>query len=254
MNDPVRFSNLKLMGRSAAHYAHNLATPFHQTSAMLVGSAIDALFFGTQKVVCYEKARDARQAAWRDFRDEHANDIILARSEYIPAVRAVEALLASSDACRLLTGERQQRINWTMNGRACSGTPDVFSQTGFVTDLKKTRCGDPDKFRWDAKRLAYHAQLSFYRNGLLECGKLTGDPDCYIVTVETDQPNLVTCFELTKPTLELGERIWRLWFERLLVCEASESFPGYAQSVVPLELEDSFGTVSLVIDGEEIDV
>lgn len=41
MTDPIRFSSLKLMGRSPAHYAHNISVPFEQTGPMRVGSAID---------------------------------------------------------------------------------------------------------------------------------------------------------------------------------------------------------------------
>ncbi len=257
MTQPVRFTNLKQMSRSAAHYKHNLSQPFKQTAAMLVGSAIDAMFFGTQQVVCYDKPRDARHKAWQEFRELHQDDMILSVAEYDQAARAYDALMSNADACQLLFGERQKRIDWTINGRACSGTPDVYSSlnTNRVVDLKKTRCGSPEKFRWDAKRMGYHAQLAWYRNGLLEAGKLTGDPGCYIVTVETEEPCVVTCYELKKKDIELGDRTWRLWFERLMVCEQSDSFPGYAQSIIPLDLTDDYDSpVTLVIDGEECEV
>jgi hypothetical protein len=254
--DPIRFSNLKLMARSPAHYAHNLSVPFEQTAAMRVGSAIDAMFFQTQRVVCYPKPRDIRHKAYQEFLEANADAIVLAPAEMAQASDATEALMAHADACQLLFGQVQQRIEWTINGRACSGTPDVFTSLNAhrVVDLKKTRCGDPEKFKWDARRLCYHGQLAWYRNGLLEAGKLSGDPGCFIVTVETERPCLVTCFELTRKTVELGDRTWRLWFERLMACEQSESFPGYAQSVVPLDLDDFGEPVSLVLDGEEIEV
>lgn len=253
--EPVRFSNLKQMARSPAHYAHNLTEPFKQTEPMRVGSAIDAMFFGTQRVVRYGAPRDARHSAWRAFRDEHADCIILSNAEYAQAERSYNALMSNADACQLLHGQVQQRIEWQLNGRACSGTPDVFTSLNAnrVVDLKKTRCGNPDKFRWDALRMGYHAQLAWYRTGLLGAGKLSGSPACFIVTVETEAPSVVTCFELTPGTIELGERTWRLWWERLMVCEESEVFPGYSQSVVQLDLCDS-EPVSLVIDGEAFDV
>lgn len=41
--NPVRFSQLKWMSRSPAHYRYYLEQPFEPTKAMRLGTAVDAL-------------------------------------------------------------------------------------------------------------------------------------------------------------------------------------------------------------------
>jgi hypothetical protein len=50
----------------------------------------------------------------------------------------------------------------------------------------------------------------------------------------------VTVFELDAPTLEIGEKLLVLWSERLKVSRDSNSYPPYAQNVVPLSAPEDF--------------
>jgi hypothetical protein len=43
---------------------------------------------------------------------------------------------------------------------------------------------------------------------------------------------------LTARALEQGQRSYRLWFERLLTCEAADAWPAYCESVVDLDVPD----------------
>lgn len=152
----------------------------------------------------------------------------------------------------LLTGDRQQVTRWAMNGRSCQGTPDVFLRNR-VVELKSTRSANPDWFQYDARKLAYHAQLAWYANGLVQAGRIDPNPKLFIVAVESTAPYPVTIFELTPQAVEAGNKLWRLWFERLLVCEASNTWPAYTEAVVPFDVPDT-GEFILKIEGEDVEV
>lgn len=228
---PLRFSRLKLMGRSPAHYA---AYVEDETEAMETGTAADLLLLGGRPVLAYPGAV-RRGKEYDAFCADNPNALIVTQAEAAKALGIAEAVTKHEDARRLLDGARQQTLRWTFQGRACRGTPDVRGD-GFLTDLKTGETSDPRFFPWKVKRFAYHAQLAWYETG---CGLLGHDiAESYIVAVEQAPPHVVTVFRLTPNLIELGARLWRLWFEQLQVCEASGHYPPYAQSVVDLDLPD----------------
>ena len=64
--------------------------------------------------------------------------------------RAIEA---HPEARRLLDGERERRIEWTIGGIQCAGTPDVvdYDVGGALVELKSARSSRPEKFVRDAQ-------------------------------------------------------------------------------------------------------
>jgi hypothetical protein len=60
----------------------------------------------------------------------------------------------------------------------------------------------------------------------------------YVVAVESTPPFPVTVMRLTDRALDQGERLCTSWMETLLNCEASNFWPPYAQSIVPLDVPD----------------
>jgi len=172
------------------------------------------------------------------------------------------ALQSNSAAMELLAGKKQEKLTWFMNDRQCSGIPDVYlpalkrwpdNSSGRVVELKSARSVNPDYFPYDSRKFGYHVQLSWYRNALATLGLVEPNAGCFIVAVESSAPYPVTIFELTERALLEGEKLWRLWFERLLVCEASNTWPEYTQARVPLDVPDS-ESLTLTIEGEEVEV
>lgn len=235
MTQPLRFSALRQFAKSPAHYAAYLAEQEQDTtSGMDIGSAADLLLLGGQRVVAYPgpvrrgKEFDAFEASNRDA-------LIVTKKEYDQAHGIADAVSRCPDAVTLLTGYRQDTRYWTMNGRDCRGTPDVRGED-YLADLKTGETSDPRRFHWKVRTYAYHAAAAWYLNGLALDGIHLRH--AYIIAVEQAPPHVVTVFQLAPHILDMGERLWRLWFEQLQVCEASGHFPPYSQSIVDLDLPD----------------
>ena len=232
---PVRFSRLKRMAQSPAHYLASLAEDQGDTLSMRLGRGVHALLTGTPQVVVYP-GKVRRGAAWDQFREEHCNDEILTQPELEQADMLCAAVARNVEAERLMQGEFERTIAWKLQGRQCQGTPDVIGGS-YIVDVKTTRCSDPYRFTYDALRRQYHAQLAWYRQGVSLSG-LGTRRDAYIIAIESVAPHPVTVMRLTERALEKGERLCRLWFERLLGCEENDHWPGYCEAVVDLDVSD----------------
>lgn len=232
---PLRFSALRQFGKSPAHYAAYIAQEPETTSAMDVGTAADLLILGGKRVIAYP-GPVRRGKEFDAFALANADAEIVTQREYAQAMGIAEAVAACPDAVRVLTGARQDTQSWTFQGRACRGTPDVRG-ANFITDLKTGETSDPRQFHWKVRRYAYHAAAAWYLGGLGLAG-FSNVRHAYIVAVEQTPPHVVTVFQLTDRVLDMGDRLCRLWFEQLQVCEASGAFPPYSQSIVDLDLPD----------------
>lgn len=220
---PVRFSRLKQMGRSPAHYQ---AAVEEQTASMERGSAVHSLVLGGPPVLFFPGIR--RGKAWDDFEATNSGAIIVTEKEHAKAQAMAKAVRENPIAKQVLEGLREVEVNWTFLGRACKSHVDVVGN-GYVTELKTAQCSEPSRFMWQAIRYNYHAQLAFYDEAVRSSG--LGDPLAqYVVVVESSAPHVVTTLRLTDRALEKGRRVYRLWFERLLACEHSGDWPGYLES------------------------
>jgi hypothetical protein len=238
--DPVRFSRLKKMAASPAHY---LADDSGKTRCMETGSAVDALVFGTKPVICYPgKVRNGKE--WEKFRDdpENASSMIVTRSELAEAEGMAESVRAHPRAVEVLKGQYQKEIDWKFLGRDCQSHLDVTGPGfDYVTELKSCNTSKPEMFRWKALRMQYNAQLAFYGDAVRYVSGVL-PKDYFIVCVESKSPYVVTVYRLTERAMDLGRRSCRLWMERLLQCEGVNYWPGYSDAIVDLDAsDDDFG-------------
>lgn len=241
---PIRFSRLKLFSKSPAHFAAALED---EASHLDVGAAAHSLILGGQTVIAYPgKVRRGKE--WDAFALENEGALILTKREFGQANRMAKAVRGNPDAMAVLEGEREKTLYWEVQGRKCRGTPDVRNEEkGFITELKTGETSDPRFFPFKVRRFCYHGQLAWYSDGAVLCG--LNDPRAqYVVAVEATYPHVVTVFDLTDE-IDKGRRLVRLWFERLLQCEAAKAWPGYSQSIVKLVLpEDNFE----MLDADEV--
>ncbi len=244
----VRFSHLKKMALSPAHYRASLEEP-KDTGPMAFGRLVHSMVLEGDFVV-YDGER--RGNAWKDFAAEHAGKDIYTIKEADRAKRIAEAVRNHPLAGMLLVGDRELHVQWETMGRACSSRLDVIG-TGwlgngrpFLSDLKTTVSSEPGKFSRDAIWRGYHAQAAWYQDAAAFIGRPV--EDVFLTAVETEAPFAVTVLHLTPRLLEQGRKLCRLWLERLLACEAADEWPAYAQSIVDLDAAEDF---ALVIDEDD---
>ncbi len=245
---PLRFSRLKLMAKSPAHVRHALDQDiagndsFDDTASKRLGRLAHAVLLGQPLPVVFPGER--RQGnAWKDFQAEHAGREIVKQSELDSVKSMVDVLHANDDAVKILTGERiEQTSTFTMLGRLCRMTPDSFTPGAVLGDYKSATDASPERFPWQAIRLCYHGQLTFYKDGAIACG-FKPPSELIVVAQETKPPYPLCIFPLTERAEDLGRRTYRLWFERFLVCESANTWPAYGYGVIdandPAELADA---------------
>lgn len=239
---PVRFSRLKHMAQSPAHYLASLEDR-RDTGPMLFGRACHSAVLGGSFAV-YDGER--RGKAWESFKAEHDGEDIITATEHDRVRRVADAVAAHPLAARLLTGDRELPIAWERQGRACSSRLDCLGAS-WVADLKTSNTSEPNRFGRMAIRMGYHAQLAWYQDAARFIGRAA--PDAFLVAVETSAPYAVTVMQLTSRALEEGRKLCRIWFERLLTCEEVDVWPGYCESAVDLDVPEE---LDLLIDGEEV--
>lgn len=250
MSDPIRFSNLKRMAQSPAHYRAGL-TARYDSPAMRLGRLVHAIALGTELPAVYDGER--RGKAWAEFEEEHAGREIVTRAEWERGEPIAHAVLHDEVACSYLLRPgvvRERRIDWTYQGRAVQSTPDAVDlDTGLIVDLKTSQTSAPTRFSRLAIAAHYHAQLAFYRWAVAAVHGVD-TREHILIAVETSAPYAVTCHRLTPRAIEEGEKLCRAWLERLFVCESSDVWPGYVQCALDLDVEPGF---ALSIDGEDIE-
>jgi len=232
--EPVRFSGLKAMALSPAHYRAAVERDGQEKQR---GRALHSIILGGKRVVGYPgKVRRGKE--FEAFANDNHDAEILTMADYERAAGMAAAVRACPRAMDMLVGRHEMEIDWTFLGRRCQSHVDVVGPAGeYVTELKSTVSSHPDRFAWQSRRMAYHAQLAFYAEAVLQAG--LGVPrDLYVVAVESRPPYVVTCMRLAPRALEEGRKCVRLWMERLLGCEASGEWPGYVGDIVPLDVPD----------------
>lgn len=248
---PVRFSNLKHMARSALHYWDAVQLGRDDTLAMRIGRGAHAMVLGMPVVKWTGKTRQGK--AWEAFKAQHADKEILNAKEWVQAKGIADAIRRHPLAAPLLFegATLEETIAWEWLGRACSSRPDSRIGSRIVTDLKTTQCAEPEKFQRDAMFRGYNAQLAFYG---MAVAHLTGkEPDdLYVVAVESKRPYAITVLRMTDEARTQGEKLCRIWMERLLVCEQSDSWPAYTDSIATFTVP-SEGDPDAAIDLDELD-
>lgn len=250
---PVRWSNLKYMARSAAHYHYYLDNPITPTPAMRLGTIVHQLVLGGNAHPLAVWPGTRRGKEWEAFRDEHSGVEIVTQAEMDTGLEIANAVLSHPEAARII--EDAQAVNgveipveWEVGGRSCRGTPDCLSGPA-LADLKVTADASPERFRWHARKMLWPAQLAWYLDGC----PVAKEPDrTSIIAVESGPPHVVTVFDLTDELLEVGRRTWRGLFERLMVCERTGLWPGYVEGVAVLDATEQEDALTLDIDGEEV--
>lgn len=249
---PVRFSRLKHMSLSPAHYyAACQRDESEQTLAMRLGSGVHAIVLG-QPVERYSGRRAG--ADWKKFQADHPGALILNDREWYEASAMASSILRHREACAILLDgtEIERHLEWSYLGRACSSRFDARGPY-HLAELKTAQTSNPRLFIREAIRMHYHGQCAFYDQATrTERGE--GFSNVYLIAVEKSQPHPVTVYRLTERVLDLGRQTNRLWMEQLLACEASNEWPAYSDAIVDLDAPEIEGPIEIEIDGRTAEV
>ena len=233
----VRFSELKAMSRSAAHFRAAYEHPIEASAAMRFGTLVHSLILGGMRFAVFDGARRAGKA-WDAFEEEHAGDLIVTAPELDRGLEIARKVQRHPFAGPMLDGKCEHELRWKFAGRDCGGRLDVLGGT-FITDVKTSASAQPEWFTRQAIRMAYHAQGAWYREGARRNGVEVHAVN--LIAVEIKPPFAVTCFSLTNRALEEGDKLCRIWIEQLNNCEGAQSggyWPEYADFVVPLDVPE----------------
>lgn len=252
---PTRFTLLKLLALSPAHYRagcqrdqddslrarlSSMSSARDRKDCYRFGTAVHGLI-DDKEVAVYTARRDPRAAAWKEFQAEAAARgcvEILNPGEMRKAKLVVDAIKRNEDACRLLFDGtiREQRIDWRFCGKEARSTPDARGPH-HSADLKTAQTAHPEMFRRQGMRLFYHCQGALYADAIEEeTGTRPGD--VYIIVVEKSDPYPVSVLRITDRALEVGAKVNRLWIEQLLACERANQWPEYIQGVGNFDLDE----------------
>lgn len=251
---PVRFSALKRIAQSPAHYRYHLEHPPEPTPAMRIGTVAHAVVLGAWRPYAIWSGGRRYGKEWDAFRAEHQGQDIYSAEEWAEGERIAAAVAADPVAAPLIARARwrEQEVAFRIGSRRCGCRIDA-SGRGLVVELKTCREASPTRFPYQALRMGYYAQVAWQVDAL-DRRRRRRIREAYIIAVEQKPPHVVQVYEVTPASLDYGRRTYALWFERLLNCEASGEWPGYVQSVVPLEPPGEAGDIALSIGGEEIAV
>lgn len=248
---PVRFSSLKHIARSPLHYWDAVQLDRDDTLAMRLGRGTHAMVLGEPVIRWDGKTRNGK--AWEAFKARHADKEILNRSEWAKSEGVANAIRRHPIAAPLLLEGTilEQTIEWEWLGRKCTSRPDSRRGSAMVVDLKTTQCAEPEKFKRDATYRGYNAQLAFYGLAVEHATGVRPD-DLYVVAIESKRPYAITVLRLDDEARLQGEKLCRLWFERLLTCEQSNHWPAYTDAIVTFSVP-SEGNPDNAIDIDDLD-
>jgi len=268
---PVRFSHLKAMGRSGQHGFEALRYDGEETLARRIGSGVHAMLLGKPVAKWDQPSKAAREgkskasgakpskaprsgSEWEAFRLGHAGHVILTGREHAHAEAVSASIRRHPIASRLLFSPgavHEETLLWEQRGRHRRSTPDVRG-VSYVAELKTTRDASPDRFFWDARRMAYHAQLAD-QCAAIEATTGRAPREVFVVAVETARPYVVQVYELSRNALEQGAALCSKWLDALLTAEITGVWGGYHPGIVELDVPTEPSAAWFDVDDDDDD-
>lgn len=270
--DRVHFTHLKAMNESPAHYQASVEVGFEREGfgfgrlvhylTLLPKEAYERAFVvWDHKDKSGEKLAPRNGKVWEAFK-EAANGLDIFTSKEVAEAHVLAAAVKNDPVVRRLgllnpANDTEKLIDWNFAGVPFRSHLDILGVTSsgrrFVADLKTTQSAKPDRFRWEARRLHYHAQLATYEKAAESIGRRVDD--ALIIAVEKSVPYAVTVFLVTPALLEEGSVLTRKWLELYRVCAKADQWPGYTQDVETIDvrsLDDAEPLMLTMADGSEV--
>jgi exodeoxyribonuclease VIII len=184
---------------------------------------------------------DRRGNKWKDaVAAAPANAYVLPAGDYNDVKQMAEAVRKHPAVMRLTEGKVifEGSGFWTdeKTGLQVRCRPDAFApDSGIMGDLKTT--GDASQWNWSrtAANMGYHVQEAVYTEGWQAAGG--GDVNAFVfIVVETGSPHCTAVYELDPAAVVEGHAQYRLAIDKYKECVDSKNWPGYPDSVVPIDI------------------
>lgn len=251
----IRFSSLKNIDRSPAHYRHAALHRGESSLAQRMGTAAHAATFGTPRLAVYHGRRAGK--SWEAFQTDNSDAVIVNDREYRIAAAMAAALRADAIVGPVLFGPDMRyevEVAWEImlggRRRKCGGRIDALGDVVLV-DLKALRDGSPGKCQHTIRWSDYHTQAVWYADGCERAGLGWRVP--MIAVVENIAPYPCVLYTLGPRAIDYGRSRYLGWLEKLAVAEENNAWHGYAQQPVTFDVPDD-EPFTLKIDGGELDL
>jgi exodeoxyribonuclease VIII len=244
--DRVNWSTLKHMGKSPAHYRHEVDhRDSEDTDARKRGRVVHLAVLEPEKFaadcVVFEGTRKGK--LWDACCEDNADKEILTPAMHAAAVEARDAVRGCAQAAPyLIGGASEVTLLWThvvpqveaVLGYSveCKARVDYLAPAALL-DLKSTKDASPEGFGRQAAAYQMHVQAAWYGAALTA---LKGFERPYmLIAIEAAPPCVAQVYQVGPELLALGRSVCRGLLDRLDLCRRLDSWPGYAGGVMGLE-------------------
>ena len=235
----INISNLKLMGRSPAHYWAKLnAPPITPTPAMVFGTLVHRACLEPEKL----KGSFAVKPSDMDFRGKEGKT--WRDSQTVPIIDAEQASALTQIAeqiqkhefagdilknayCEVSQFKRREGSGLMLKGRIDAYTMHEDYET--LVDIKTTDDASPGAFSRTIANFGYAEQAAFYLD-------LTGATRFYFIAVEKAPPYAIAIYKLDAKSIETGREKNNRNLDLLEMCEKTGQWAGYFEGIQEIKL------------------
>ncbi len=244
----VNWSTLKHLGKSPAHYLHNLtSSSTDDTDAKQRGRVLHLAIFEPERyrheVVVWHEKRQGK--AYDLFVEANSGKEIITPRMRDNVDACAKAVRSSPQASKYVTkGRAEQTVLWKYTepkvadlpnfSMQCKSMLDFVTDSGVIADLKSTRDASPTGFAREVLRYEHHVQAAFYVDAYHAA---TGRRLPFVfIAVEAAAPQVVQVYRVPDDIIELGRERYMQLLAQLNVCREDSRWHGYAETEMELSL------------------
>jgi hypothetical protein len=233
--------------KSPAHFHYERMNGRPPKPEFDIGHAAHKLALGAGSDIVIVEAKDWRTKEAQKARDaaHDAGKTPLLPKAYAE-VEAMAAVLKVHPATQALFGGNggrpEQSLFWVdrptgiMRRARLDWFPVRTAQRMVIPDYKTAVSAHPDAFSRVVETYGYHQQAAWYLDAVQALGLAGADAAFVFVVQEKTPPYVVSVFQPTLITIEIGRRLNREAIETYRDCTESGRWPGYSDEVEPVSL------------------
>lgn len=246
----VSQSQLKLLGRSPAHFKYAQEHPEPSTPAQILGTILDtAIFSGDGRdfeTCCHvqpnkypskegDKPWHNGATFCKTWTAERQDKPIISSADYSSVLLMRDSVFAHPAAALVLKQGGGKSLFWedADTGLQCRARPDWMSGT-VIADLKSCIDASPEGFARAVAKFGYDVQAAWYLDGANVLG--LQKEHFFFIAAESEAPYSVAVYELDEASIAVGRSKYRRLLNRYQQCVIEDRWPAYSQHVEVLSL------------------